>query len=366
MTNIFFSKTNQMSVKPNTFLPLELIFNPNWWYHTAGISFDEKFYLDVETRIANDVTMRRVLHEGYGALGLGEADPQPRPIIGSMHVAGGFVIPALLGSPIRFEVNAAPQPEPLRLTMEQIEKFEKPDWQNLYPMKQIIAQMDELENRFGYVVGDLNTDGLLNAAYHFYGQGLFTDFYDAPDRARRLLELIGDLIAEVAECIHQRTGSFSIAVNRMVTHLEPTPFLHANCSVQMISPQSYRTMQLPVEQKIAARLQPFGIHHCGSHLHLVASEYAKLSPAFVDVGWGSDVARVRQALPNAFLNLRLNPVRMLQCAPQEIAEDTERLLRAAGKLENVGVCCINMDHGTPDENIWAMYEVIEKYRRFGG
>ena len=53
------------------FLPVELVFNPNWWYHTAGISFDESFYLDRETRIQNDVTMRRVLYERYGEMGPG-------------------------------------------------------------------------------------------------------------------------------------------------------------------------------------------------------------------------------------------------------------------------------------------------------
>ena len=76
------------------YLPVELVFNPNWWYQTAGISFEEPFYFDAATRIQNDVTMRRVLYERYGDLGMGEADPQPRPIIGSVHVAGGFVIPA--------------------------------------------------------------------------------------------------------------------------------------------------------------------------------------------------------------------------------------------------------------------------------
>ncbi len=89
-------------LKPNIFLPVELVFNPNWWHQTAGIWFDEAFYLDAETRIRNDVIMRRVLYQRYGDVGLGEADPQPRPILGSMHVAGGFVIPALLGAPIRF------------------------------------------------------------------------------------------------------------------------------------------------------------------------------------------------------------------------------------------------------------------------
>ncbi|MFN2105826.1 MAG: hypothetical protein ACK2UJ_13195, partial [Candidatus Promineifilaceae bacterium] len=69
-------------------IPVELVFNPNWWYRTAGISFDESFYFDPTMRIRNDVIMRRVLHERFGKMGMGEADPQPRPIIGSQHVAG--------------------------------------------------------------------------------------------------------------------------------------------------------------------------------------------------------------------------------------------------------------------------------------
>ena len=42
------------------FLPIKLVFNPNWWCHTAGISFGESFYLDAEARIQNDVLMQRV------------------------------------------------------------------------------------------------------------------------------------------------------------------------------------------------------------------------------------------------------------------------------------------------------------------
>jgi hypothetical protein len=354
-----------MEIKPDTFLPVELIFNPNWWHHAAGISFDEPFYLDAETRSKNDVFMRRVLHERYGDLGLGEADPQSRPVIGSMHVAGGFVIPALLGTPIRFETDAAPQPEPIHLTADQIDALQLPDWKNLWPMTSLIADMDALETQYGYVIGDLNTDGLLNAAYHFYGQDLFTDFYNAPDRVGRFLGLIGELITDVAGYIRNRTGSYSVAVNRMVAHLTPTPFLHANCSVQMISPKSYRELQLPIEQQLAAKLQPFGIHHCGDNLQRVATEYAKLPLVYCEVGWGSDAARVREALPDVFLNLRLSPIRMLQCTPQEIAQDTEKLLRAAGPLEKTGVCCINLDHGTPDDNLFAMFDVIQRHRRYG-
>jgi uroporphyrinogen-III decarboxylase len=343
-------------------IPVELVFNPNWWYQTAAISFDESFYFDPQARIDNDVLMRRILHERFGEIGMGEAHPQPRPIIGSQHVAGGFVIPALLGADIRFEKDAAPQPLPVDMDAAQIEAFEKPDFMTTWPMDELIRQMDALEAEHGYIVGGMNLDGLLNAAYHFYGQELFLDFYTAPDRVRRFLDIIGELIVDVALYLRERTGDCSISVNRMVEHVDPLMLLHANCSVQMISPQSYREMQLPVEKRMADRIRPYGIHHCGSNLHQVAPAYAELSPVMVDVGWGSDVAEVREALPDAFLNLRLNPVRMLTAAPQQIAADTEQLLSAVDPLENVGVCCINMDYGTPDENIFAMVEVVQSFR----
>ena len=350
------------SSSARAFLPVELVFNPHWWHKTAGLSFDRSFYLDAQARIENDVLMRKVLYQRYGDLGLGEPDPQPRPVIGSLYVAGGFVIPALLGAEILFTPDAAPQPLPMRLTSDQIERLEKVDFRQVWPMNELIAQMDSLEAEWGYLVGDLNTDGLLNAAYHLYGADLFADFHAAPQRVQQLLELIGELIVDVAEYVRGRAGSCSIAVNRMVAQVDRRLFLHANCSVPMISPKSYRSIQLPIEQKMAQRLQPFGIHHCGDSLQRYASAYRELPLAFIDVGWGSDVVACRQALPETFFNLRLSPVRMLTCTPQEIARDTEYLLQAAGPLELAGVCCINMDYGTPDDNLFAMVEVVERFR----
>jgi len=352
-------------ITADDFLPVELIFSPNWWHQTVGIAFDRAFYLDAQRRIDDDMTMRRLLWERYGELGLGEADPRPRPIIGSLHVAGGFVIPALLGAEVIFAPDAAPQPAPMHLTAEEIGVVEKPDFREVWPMRELVADMEMMEATFGFLVGDVNTDGLLNAAYHMYGQALFVDFSEAPERVRRLLDLIGELIVDVASYVRHRTGTYSVSVNRMVAHLDPNPFLHGNCSVQMISPETYRHVQLPVEKRMAEQLQPYGIHHCGSNMHLVASEYARLPVSFYDVGWGSDVKRCRELLPDAFLSLRLSPVRMLRCTPQAIARDTDQLLRASGPLEQAGVCCINMDYGTPDENIFAMFDVVQRYRRYG-
>lgn len=292
----------ETQLKPSdTFLPFEVVFNPRWWHHAAGISFERPFYLDPAARTRNDIIMRRVLHERFGALDLGKADPRPRPVAGPLYVAGGFVIPALLGAEIRFEPDAAPQPLPARLPAEQLEHLEAPDWRVTWPMSELIAGWDAQEAQDGYLIGDLNTDGVLNAAYHFYGQELFADFYDAPDRVRRVLEVIADLIVDVASYVRARTGSCSIAVNRMAERVDPRLFIHANCSVQMISPRSYRTLHLPIEQRMASRIQPFGIHHCGDNMHQVAAAYAELGLAFADVGWGSDVAACRRAVPDVFL-----------------------------------------------------------------
>jgi hypothetical protein len=110
-------------------------------------------------------------------------------------------------------------------------------------------------------------------------------------------------------------------------------------------------------------LQPYGIHHCGNNVHRVVEAYAEIPLKFLDVGWGSDIAHCQNVLPNTFLNLRLSPIRMLQCTPAEVAADAEHLLQHVQSLEKVGICCVNMDYGTPDENIYAVHDVVRRYRK---
>src|SRR5437016_2730301 len=80
-------------------LPVNVIFSPSWWNRHYCIQFEAPFYLDPRTRIDNDQTMRRALFERFG---LGRPPFERRPVIGSPHIAGGFVMPALFDVPIRF------------------------------------------------------------------------------------------------------------------------------------------------------------------------------------------------------------------------------------------------------------------------
>lgn len=163
-------------------IPVEVVFTPNWWFRNYGIPFDEGFYFDRETRIRNDVLMRRALYERFG---LGEPDPQPRPVIGSEHVAGGFVIPALFGCEIRFAANEAPWPAPRNLSGGEAARLAMPDFRTAWPTGRLIADMDRLQDEFGYICGDFDLDGVLNTALQLCGQELFLDFHDAPEAARR-------------------------------------------------------------------------------------------------------------------------------------------------------------------------------------
>jgi hypothetical protein len=88
--------------------------------------------------------------------------------------------------------------------------------------------------------------------------------------------------------------------------------------------------------------------------------------AYVDVGWGSDVAACRAALPDVFFSLRLNPARLRDQTPAGVRADVERLLDQGGSLDKLALCCVAMDATTPDDNVRAIFEVAARYRQRGG
>lgn len=226
--------------------------------------------------------------------------------------------------------------------------------------------MDELERRFGYLEGDVNWSGLQNMALDLMGQEIFLAYHDNPAGVDRLYEVLARTSIRFVDYIRKRTGTSSVSVNRSVERVDPAINLQSNCSVQMISNEHYERFILKAENIQARALQPYGIHHCGNNMHTVAEGYSKVEDVcFFDVGWGADVDYCRKMLPNAFFNIRLSPVKIQKCSPREVREDLTRLLDQAGDLSQVGICCINMEADTPDENVRTIFEVAEEYRARG-
>lgn len=170
----------------------------------------------------------------------------------------------------------------------------------------------------------------------------------------------------MAQSVRRRTGSNSVAVNRIVGAVDARISLRSNCAVTMISARTYREYLLTYDQQLARDLYPYGIHHCGVDMRKVCREYARVDGAeFFAVGWGSNVAACRAALPNAIFSLRMSPVRVATMPRAQVIADAEALLRAAGPLERAALCCIHLDERTPNENVRALFQVAERYRRYG-
>jgi hypothetical protein len=204
---------------------------------------------------------------------------------------------------------------------------------------------------------------VVNVAIDLRGQEYFIDLIENPDLVRHLNRVIARTIYEVGRRVKKRTGQVAISINRTIASFDPGIYTIPNCSLQMISPQMYEQQLLEFDTWLGRQLPPLGFHHCGTNAHLFASLYARAGAIYLDVGWGSDIAACRTALPEAWLGLRMNPVKMLTATPDEAAADVETLLTAHGEpLNRVGVCCINMDYGTPDEAVRAMFQTVARYR----
>ena len=90
-------------------IPYDITFHPSWWHKNAGIDFSQPFFDDYKYRMDCDVKMRRALYDHFGAYGIGEKNPQPRPLIGTDLLAAGYLYSELMGCGIVYQPDNSPQ-----------------------------------------------------------------------------------------------------------------------------------------------------------------------------------------------------------------------------------------------------------------
>jgi hypothetical protein len=342
-------------------LPVDIVLAPAWWHAHAGIAFDEDFFFHPAKRVEAERRMEQVLYDRWGKYGLGADHDKTLPVVGAVHLAAGFLLSEMLGCEVQYAADSPPTVKPaaredLELSAEAA--FRSPAYQRWDSL------CDALRERHGGLVGDVNWGGVLNLALDLRGQTLFLDTLDRPDEVARFLSGIAAVIEQFTETMCQRTGSTSISVNRTV-HCMPRPvFLHSECSHTMVSVGDYERFLMPFDVAWSRRHRPFGIHYCGKDPHRFAEAFARLPHVdFLDVGWGGDVARLRQALPDTFLNIRCSPVEIAKQTPDDIRQTVRGLVQQSENPWLTGVCCINMDHQVADGQITALLEEVETLRQ---
>jgi hypothetical protein len=344
----------------NEMLPVEIVLAPGWWNRHEGITFDEDFFFHPAKRVEVERQMENALYQRWGRFGLGVDHDKSLPVVGPVHLAAGFLLSEMLGCTVEYAADSPPlvraaNRENLELSPEAA--FRSPAyrrWQSL---------CDALQTKHGGLLGDVNWGGVLNLALDLRGQNLFLDMLDKPAEVPRFFSGIAAVIERFTQTMFAKTGSTSISVNRTVRCLRPTVFLHSECSLTMVSTGDYQRFLMPFDTDWSRRLRPFGIHYCGKDPHRYADVFARLPHLdFLDLGWGGDVARLRQALPDTFLNLRYSPVEIVHHSPDQIRQTVRRLVHESGNPWLTGVCCINMDEQVSDEQVTALLEEVESLR----
>jgi len=256
-------------LKSNTLLPVAFIFHPEWWHKNYGLSFEKEFFYDPDTRVEADLKMRKILHERFGRYNIEkEANIEPRPSIGGVHLAAGYIISEMFGCGIKFSKDSSPQVIPKNLTDEEVDKIKPVNFSENKTFQELKQMIERLKGRFGYVIGDINWQGVLNVALDLRGDKIFIDMMQNKARARRLFCAITETIKEFVIYIKSETGTSSISVNRTIKFVNPELYLHSNCSVVMISPAMYQDLLLEYDTEMARVFQPYGIHHCGNNMHI--------------------------------------------------------------------------------------------------
>jgi len=343
----------------NPIFPVDIVLAPEWWHRHTGITFDRDFFFHPVRRVEQETFMERVLYERWGRYGLGSH--QIRPEVGPVHLAAGYLLQEMLGCRVEYREGHPPQvicAHQERLHVDPQAAFTSPAFRSFEQL------CDQLEQTHGYLTGDVNFAGILNIALDLRGQDLFIDMHTAPEHVQREFARIAEVITRFVDYVTARTGTSSISVNRTVRHLPEPVVLHSECTHTMISERDYERFLLAYDVQWSRRWRAFGVHYCGPDPHRYAASFAKIPGLhFVDVGAGGDIQVLRNALPHAFLNLRLDPVRLREQSPEQIRTLVQDLVQASDHPTLTGLCCINMDDTVTDEQINAIFEAVGDLRR---
>lgn len=329
-----------------------LVFHPSWWHTNEGIDFSMTFWNNPDVRIASDIKMRRALYQRFGLYGLGEQSPEPRPLLGSDMLACGFLSSQILGCQVDFSADDAPQVHCANLDDEAAFALEFPDFDKNYVWKDVQSQLDYLQKKFGRVESYIDFNGVQNLALDLRGMDLFLDYYDEDSPAAHLLEVSFLTTRELCRRLRAYTSCLSGGVSNIVKSVLPDVVLHSNCSVEMISEETYTEWLLPFECRLAEEFPIYGIHHCGQSMEHVIHGYTKVpNLCFVEVGAFSDLAEVVAALNSEVLvNARYSPVRLATAPDSELRQELSEMVRILPG-RRLSISCVGIDSSVPDDRV---------------
>ena len=346
-------------------LKYDITFHPSWWHKYAGVDFTQEFFDEPEYRMECDLKMKKALYVHFGDYGLGDKAPEKRPLLGTDFLAAGYLYSEILGCEIIYEPDNSPQVICMGLDEDEIGKIEVPDLDKSEVWSRTQKQIDYLTEKYGHVESHVNLMGIQNIAMDIMGQDVMVDYYSAPDEVRALLQKIKDMSIDIGRRFYSLSKDISGGVTAIVQQDVPGNYLTSNCSVEMVSNQLYEEFLLGYDQQLADAFPNFGIHHCGKSMEHVVEGYSKIPQLkFAEVGAFSDIRRVREVLPDVFLNARYSPVRLCKASEQEfMAEVRDLILGGMNPAGQISISCVGLDSNVDDKQIRYFLQACEEMRK---
>ena len=345
--------TRTPAVGDEPFMRPEVGFNPSWFHKYCNIDFGERWHKDPKFRLESRHKMSEEIKKRFPGYNIGEVlVNKPPDLITGMYGIG--ILDGIFGRPLRYFTDKWPVPEGDPLTDEQIDALKVPDLSCNEFFSNILSQVDEIYQLTGSVRGYLNWQGVLNTAFRFRGQDIFTDMIAAPDRARHLFSVITDAMIIAIKAFHAKQKEYRIEYEFATI---------SNCTVNTVGPKMYDQFLLPCDLTIRKEFKNFGIHNCAWTVTPYLDAYSTVpNLGYLDMGIDSDMIKAKKLFPETRRNILYTSMDLKNKSDEEIRND---FIRIAEELAPCDVGLPDIENDVPDERI--MYaidlckELSEKY-----
>jgi len=333
-------------------LELDITFGRDYFTRHFGLTYDRDYFEDVAVRVETDMKARRALHERFGDIGLGEADPERVVQLGYDDTLN---VTLMFGGELRVEAGLS-WVEPGFLDVEAIDSLKVPDVETTWPHTQFLEQYEEAARLFGPgCVRPPAPHGILEQALDLFGDELLVEMARNPDRAGRLFDVLAETVIRVKEfwdrkCFGEVRKGLSLG----------------GCSTTMLSAGMVARLLAPRYERIATHFGDAFICSCGPTTQHLAAWAGIEGVRYVRCGWGTDLDKAARFLKRRHVKASLNVVRAADGLPDVLERDVLRILNTLREVDHVSVLLIHASSGTSDASVRRLVRTAADFARKNG
>jgi len=323
---------------------LDVSFSRDYFTRHVGLTYERDYFHDVAVRAETDMKAKLALHERFGDIGLGEANPNPLVQLGFDDTLN---VTLMFGGTLRIEGGLS-WVEPSFLDVEAIDSLKVPDVGSTWPHTQFLDQYEEAVRLFGSnCVRPPVPHGILEQAMDLCGEDILVEMSANPDRASRLFAVLAETTIQVKEfwdlkCFGKVRPGLSLG----------------GCSTMMLSPGMVAQFLAPQYERIATHFGNAFLCCCGATTQHLETWPGIRGVRYVRCGWGTDLAKAAHFLKQHHVKAGLDVVRAAEISPQKIQEDVLLIMKKLKPVDNVSVLLIHASDKTPDENVRRIAETV--------